>query len=91
MKISQTTLTTYFTSVYFFIKYIFRSFRFELWGDKVKLLDPQNLFEAFESFFELCFAFQLHYPAGRVCDVIFGNVDVDLSKSGLVIIIKYSI
>ena len=38
---------------------MFRSFLFEIWADKVLLLDGQDLMSAMASYFELCFVFQL--------------------------------
>jgi len=32
---------------------------FEIWADKLKLLDGQDLMSAMASYFELCFVFQL--------------------------------
>ena len=41
---------------------IFRSFQFELWADRVQLLQGQDLLSAVSSYIELCFVFQLEYP-----------------------------
>ena len=42
--------------------YIFRLWLFELWADKVKLLDGQDLLSALSSYYETAFCFQLKYP-----------------------------
>ena len=39
-----------------------RSFLFEIWADRHKLLGGQDLMSAMASYFELCFVFQLEYP-----------------------------
>ena len=41
----------------------YRSFEFELWADRTKLISGLNLISAFASYYELCFVFQLKYPS----------------------------
>ena len=43
-------------------KHHFRNLLFELWADKKEILPGQELMSALESFFQLCFSFQLKYP-----------------------------
>ena len=40
----------------------FRSFVFELWADKAKLLGNMTLSAAITAFLQLCFVFNLTYP-----------------------------
>ena len=47
--------------LFFNISNFYRTFLFELHAGGVKLLDGQDLFSAFESFYQLAFTFQLEY------------------------------
>ena len=51
---------------------MFSAWMFELWADKVKILEPQDLLSALSSFYELAFCFQLQYAkeAQTVCNII---------------------
>ena len=51
---------------------MFRSFLFEIWADKVKLLNGQDLMSTIASYFELCFVFQL----GRLVFSFLGKTKV---------------
>ena len=42
----------------------FRTLSFELWADKGKILDGQDIIAALVSFYELAFSFQLKYGSG---------------------------
>ena len=65
-------------------KIIYSAWKCELWCEKVKLLDPQDLLSALSSFFELAFSFQLKYPkeAQRTFNILqlrvakYGDPDV---------------
>ena len=57
----------FITSQYFLILTYFLYFRtlsFELWADKGKILDGQDIIAALVSFYELAFSFQLKYGSG---------------------------
>ena len=51
---------------------MFSAWMFELWADRVKILEPQDLLSALSSFYELAFCFQLQYAkeAQTVCNII---------------------
>ena len=57
----------FITSQYFLILtyfFYFRTLSFELWADKGKILDGQDIIAALVSFYELAFSFQLKYGSG---------------------------
>ena len=59
---------------------LFRSFKFELWADKVQLLQGQDLLSAVSSYIELCFVFQLEYP--KPCQTVSNLVQLKICGYG---------
>ena len=59
---------------------ICRSFSFELWADRVCLLECQKLYDTLASCFELCFSFQLKYP--KECHTVAQIIQTRVCKYG---------
>ena len=60
--------------------YIFRLWLFELWADKVKLLDGQDLLSALSSYYETAFCFQLKYP--KEAQTVANIIQIRVAKYG---------
>ena len=54
------------------LNYSFRTFQFELWADRGRIMGGQDFISTLASYFELCFVFQLKYPSQcqAVCQII---------------------
>ena len=59
-----------------------RNITFELWADRVKLLEAQDIFSAFASYYELAFVFQLEYP--KECQTISQVIQEKVARYGSV-------
>ena len=53
---------------------------FELWADKVKLLDGQDFLSALSSYYETAFCFQLKYP--KECQTVANLMQLRVAKYG---------
>ena len=53
---------------------------FEIWADRQKLLNGQDLMSALASYFELCFVFQLEYP--RECQTVVNILQHKAARYG---------
>ena len=58
----------------------YRTFTFELHAGGVKLLEGQDLFSAFESFFQLAFMFKLEY--GEKSQTVAEIIQLKIAKYG---------
>ena len=59
---------------------IFRSFLYELWADRVRVLECQQLYETLASYYQLCFSFQLKYP--KECHTVAHIIQTRICKYG---------